>query len=293
MNQPPQNIGYIGMGIMGSAMAANLVRAGFAVTVWNRTASKCQPLVDLGARQANSVAELSAGCDVICTNLTDTPDVEAVLLGSEGVIQHAKPGTIVIDHSTINPGRTQFIAKELAARSITLLDAPVSGGDVGARNGTLSIMVGGDEGAFETVKPVLAAMGKKITHLGPSGSGQTCKACNQIAVLSALQGVCEAIVLAKKSGLDPAKMLDVVGGGAGASWQLTNLGPKILAGDFAPGFMIELALKDLYIVEAAARALSLDLPATRLILQSLQQSWKAGFAKQGTQAIYKTVDPTA
>jgi 3-hydroxyisobutyrate dehydrogenase len=280
-------IGYIGMGIMGSAMAMNLVKAGFEVTVFNRTASKCAPLVEVGATHAVSVADLARVCEVICVNVTDTPDVEQVLLGKAGLIHHARPGTIVIDHSTIDPVQTQAMAKKLRAKRITLLDAPVTGGDVGARSATLSIMVGGDAKALAKVMPILSAVGKSVVHMGKSGSGQSCKACNQLAVLLTLAGVCEAIKLAKKSKINPKQMLEVVGAGAGASWQLANLGPRILAGDFKPGFMIELARKDFGIVVDTARSLGLELPGAKLIAGQLKALVKQGLGKQGTQALFK------
>jgi 3-hydroxyisobutyrate dehydrogenase len=282
-------IGYLGMGIMGSAMATNLLKAGFAVTVWNRTRSKCDVLAKLGATVAATPAEVAASCDVVCINVTDTPDVESLLFGKQGIASGAKRGLIVVDHSTISPDATRDFAKCLAKQGVKLLDAPVSGGDVGARNATLSIMVGGDAAAFEACLPMFNAVGKRIVHVGKSGAGQACKACNQVAVLVTLAGTCEAIALAKKLKLDPAKMLDVVGAGAGASWQLSNLGPKVVAKDFAPGFMIDLALKDLGIVLGSAKRSKLKLNATQVAQQYLKrvQSKKGG--KQGTQAMGRAV----
>jgi 3-hydroxyisobutyrate dehydrogenase len=285
----PMRIGYIGMGIMGSAMATNLLKAGFEVAVWNRTRSKCTPLAKLGATIAISPAELASTCDVVCINVTDTPDVQAVLFGKPGIAAGGKRGLIVIDHSTISPDATRDFAKRLAKERITLLDAPVSGGDVGARNATLSIMVGGNLKAFEACLPIFNAVGKRVVHVGPSGAGQACKACNQVAVLVTLAGTCEAIALAKKLKLDPAKMLDVVGAGAGASWQLTNLGQRILAKDFAPGFMIDLALKDLGIVMGSAKRSELKLSATQTAQQYLKQVQRKNGGKLGTQAMSRGV----
>lgn len=293
--QPVRHIGYVGMGIMGSAMAANLLKGGFAVTVNNRTISKCDSLLSQGANAASSPAKLAEqGPDVICINVSDTPDVEAVLFGEEGIIHGARPGLIVVDHSTISPMATKDFAARLARRGVAFLDAPVSGGDVGARNGTLCIMVGGEAAAFDRCLPMFKAMGKTIVHLGDAGMGQVCKACNQIAVVSNLMGVCEAMALAKRSGLDLSKMIEVVGGGAGGSWQLASLGPRIAAGNFAPGFMIDLVLKDLAIVSDAARKLALPLPATSLA-ETLFRSVKADTTegdggKLGTHAMAKAVE---
>jgi 3-hydroxyisobutyrate dehydrogenase len=287
---PLRRIGYIGLGIMGSAMARNLIKAGFEVTVWNRTAGKCAPLVALGAAQAAAPADLaSRGLDAICINVTDTPDVEQVLFGTHGVNEAAKAGLIVIDHSTISPAATQQFARRLGERGVTLLDAPVSGGDVGARNGTLSIMVGGPAEAFARCLPLFRAVGKTIIHVGASGLGQVCKACNQVAGANALMGVCEAIALAQRHGLDPRTMIEVVSGGAAASWPLANLGPKIVAGDFAPGFMVDLVLKDLAMVLAAGKEKGLPLAGTSAAEAYFRMVAKSGGGRLGTQAMAQAV----
>jgi len=292
-SEPVRTVGYVGMGIMGSAMAANLLKAGFEVIVSNRTVSKCGPLEQQGAAVASTPADLaSREPDVIAINVSDTPDVEQVIFGEHGVSTTAKSGLIVIDHSTISPAATQQFSQRLAEQGVDMLDAPVSGGDVGARNGTLSIMIGGPENTFECCRPVFEAMGKAITHLGPSGMGQVCKACNQIAVSCNLMGVCEALALAKRSGLDMGKMVDVVAAGAGGSWQLANLGPKIAAGDLAPGFMIDLVLKDLAIVANAARDHKLPLSATALAenyFRSVTAEDPEG-GKLGTQGMCRTIE---
>jgi 3-hydroxyisobutyrate dehydrogenase len=283
------NIGFIGLGIMGSAMAGNLLARGFPLVVWNRTTSKTTDLVARGARPATSIGELAGQCNVVCINVTDTPDVEQVLFGPGNVFDRARPGTIVIDHSTIRPDRTVEFAKRLADRQITLLDAPVSGGDVGAKNATLSIMVGGDATAFERVTPVLQTMGKNVVRVGASGAGQVCKACNQICVLVALAGVCEAVAFAQKNGLDARTMVDVVAAGAGGSWQLANLAPKMIAGDLKPAFMIELALKDMKIVEDVAASIGLSLDSFAVSRRRLEQLRDAGHPKLGTQAMILAV----
>lgn len=287
------HVGYVGLGIMGSAMAANLLRASYKLTVWNRTprASTLDPLKQLGASVADSPAAVAAaGAEVICINVTDTPDVEAVLFGPKGIASAAKPGLIVVDHSTISPQATQRFAERLAEKGIMFLDAPVSGGDVGARNGTLSIMVGGSAEAYQTVLPVLERMGRAITHLGPAGMGQVCKACNQVAVSLNLLGVVEAMALAKKCGLDVKKMIDVVSAGAGGSWQLTNLGPRIAKGDHAPGFMIDLVLKDLAIVAQAAREQKLPLTGAAVAESYFRAAAADGGGRLGTQGMALTLE---
>jgi 3-hydroxyisobutyrate dehydrogenase len=292
-----KTIGYIGIGIMGRGMAANLIKAGFDVSVWNRTPSKCLPLVKLGAAHAASPKAMAIGMsksgpDVICINVSDTPDVEQVIFSDDGLIHGAKPGLIVIDHSTICPDATKDMAKRLAERDIAFIDAPVSGGDVGAQNGTLAVMAGGDADAFNRCKPLFEAVGQSITLVGPVGMGQVCKACNQIAVSCNLVGVVEAMALAQKSGLDLNKMIDVVQGGAAGSWQLANLGPRIAKGDYAPGFMVDLVLKDLAIVAAAARRLGITMKGTSLAegyFRAVKSGEQDG-GKLGTQAMAKIME---
>ena len=288
---PVKQVGYVGMGIMGAPMAANLIRAGFEVTVWNRTAAKCDPLTKLGAALAGSPAELAARQpEVICINVTDTPDVEHVLFSADGIASKATRGLIVIDNSTISSVATQQFASRLAQQGVQLVDAPVSGGDVGARNGTLSIMIGGEVSAFNRSLPVFEAMGKSITHVGPIGAGQVCKACNQIAVVCNLLGVCEAMAMATKCDLDVGKMIQVVSGGAGGSWQLANLGPKIAAGDLDPGFMINLVLKDLAIVLETAQKHTLPLDGTAIAQSYFQNVAHQGGGTLGTQAMSRALE---
>lgn len=297
------HVGYIGMGIMGSAMAVNLLKAGYRVTVWNRTAAKCRPLVEAGASTADSPAAMAAmRPQVICTNVTDSPDVEHVLFGSAGVNEGAAPGLIVVDHSTISPTATQSFAARLAKQGVQYLDAPVSGGDIGARDGTLSVMVGGDAAVFERCRAMFEVIGKTVTHVGALGMGQVTKACNQIAGACNLMGVCEALALAKKMGLDPRKMLAVVSKGASASWSMTHLGPQIVDGDFQPGFMVDLLLKDLGIVAdaaagqggggQAASGQALPLPAVEQARAYLAKVAEQGGGRLGTQAIAQVVGKT-
>lgn len=281
--------GYIGTGIMGAAMARNLLRGGVRVTACNRTRAKAEALASDGAVVVDTPAEVAAsGCGVVFLNLPDTPDVEAVLLGEGGILSasaDALAGLAVVDHSTICPVATRRLAETLATRGVTFCDAPVSGGDVGARDGTLSIMCGGDQAALDRVRPLLELVGKKITRLGPAGAGQACKACNQAAVVATLAGVCEALALAKQSGLDLGQVVTVLSGGAAQSWQLENLGPKIATGDHAPGFMIDLLVKDLRLVGGAASAQGAPMPVTGLIESLYQAAGAAGLGRDGTQAL--------
>lgn len=286
---PLERVAFLGLGIMGQAMARNLLRGGFELTVWNRTAAKAEGLRAEGARVARSPSDAVAhGVDAVMLCVTDTTDVEQVLFGADGVVAAAPErldGLLVVDHSTIAPGATREFAARLGEHGATLLDAPVTGGDVGARAGTLSIMVGGDRAAFERVEPTLRLMGKTITHLGPSGSGQACKACNQVAGAAALVGVCEALALAKRSGLDLTKVIEVISGGAASSWPLANLGPRVARGDHEPGFMIDLLLKDLRIVREACDALGVPAPLTRVAESLFLEAHAAGDGARGTQAV--------
>ncbi len=291
MTEKQPTLGYIGLGIMGAAMARNLIKAGYPMIVWNRTSTKCAPLVALGATQADSPADVAVrGASILFINVTDTPDVESILFGTQGLAGTAKPGTVIVDHSTISPDATRDFASRLAQQGIDLIDAPVSGGDIGAQNGTLSIMVGGSATAVERVMPMLQVVGKNIVHLGQAGLGQACKACNQVAVVTALLGVCEALALAKASGLSMEKMIQVVSGGAGSSWQLANLGPKIARGDHGPGFMIDLVIKDLAIVLDSAERAGLSLDATAHAAELFKQIAQQGGGRLGTQAIAKAVE---
>ena len=284
---PPRHLGFIGLGIMGQPMATNLMSAGHRLTVWNRTPSKANALVERGATLADSPADVAAAQpEVIFLNVTNTPDVEAILFGDQGLAAKASPGLIVVDHSTINPVETQRFAQRLQDdHQITFLDAPVSGGDIGAQNGTLSIMVGGDESVFNQVRPLLEVLGKNVTYAGPSGMGQACKACSQLAVSGALLGVVEALALAKKMGLDSSTMIDVVSSGAGGSWQLANLGPKITAGDHAPGFFIDYLRKDLAIAADTAQQRDLPLALLELAERLFAEASQDGAGQLGTQAI--------
>lgn len=285
-----EKVAFIGLGIMGRAMAANLLKAGFSVTVWNRTAVRMQPLIEAGARAAASPKHAAADADVVITVVTDSPDVEQVLLGDDGVIHGARAGTVVIDMSTISPRRTREMAARLADKQIHMLDAPVTGGDVGARDGTLSIMVGGDEAVFERCRPLFEAMGRHVVHVGPIGAGQTVKLCNQVIVALNLLAMGEGLALAAKAGVDMEKMLSVVQKGAAGSWALDNLAPRVLRGDYAPGFMVKLQQKDLRLAMEAAAELNLPLIGTGVVQQLLRSVEAYGGADDGTQAIVTVLE---
>jgi len=284
------NVAFVGLGIMGAPMAGHVLSAGHPLTVHTRTKSKADGLIARGARWADSPAQAAHAADVVLICVTDTPDAQAVVLGKGGIIESARPGLVVVDHSTISPSATRRMSDALAARGAAMLDGPVSGGDVGARNGTLSIMVGGDEKAFEQVRPLLACYGKTITHCGASGNGQLTKLVNQILVSVTNMAVCEAINFARRTGLDPAKTLAAVGGGAASSWQLLNLGPKMIARDFAPGFMIDLQQKDLRLVMQTAQETKVCLPAASLVHQLFTSAQAAGRGRDGTQALFAVVE---
>ena len=288
-----KRIGFIGLGLMGSGMSMNLLRAGFPITVWNRTPSKMKPLLDAGAEGAGSPREVAERSDVVVDIVTDSPDVEGVLLGPEGVIHGARPGTVVIDMSTISPSVTRRIAEELGKKGVRMLDAPVSGGDVGAREGTLSIMVGGDEEVYEECLPIFRAMGRTITHVGGNGMGQTVKLVNQILVGMNMLGVAEALMFAKKSGVDLEKCLAAVSGGAAGSWQLTNNGAKLLKGDLEPGFKVKDYIKDLRLIMEAAADAEMPLMGTSVVQQMFRSLDAEGLRQKGTQAVIRAVEKLA
>jgi 3-hydroxyisobutyrate dehydrogenase len=284
-----ERVGFIGLGIMGAPMAGNLLNAGFRVTVWNRSPSRSQPLVEAGAQGADSPAAVAAASEVTISCVTNSPDVEEVALGPAGVIEGAKPGSVYIDCSTIAPATARRVAEHLKAKQIDMLDAPVSGGDVGARAGTLAIMAGGDAAVFERCLPVLQAMGKTIVHVGPSGAGQVVKCCNQVAGGLNLLAAAEAINLARKAGVDPARMLEVVSAGAAGSWMLSNLAPRAVNRDYAPGFMVDLMQKDLRLVLDEANESHTPLPGTALVSQLFQSIQAEGRGRDGTQALVDAI----
>jgi 3-hydroxyisobutyrate dehydrogenase len=288
-----ETIGFIGLGIMGQGMARNLLKAGFPLRVWNRTHTKKDMLVAEGATAASSPADVAAHSTIILTCVSDTPDVEAVLLHENGVIFGAAAGSLVIDCSTISPQATQRFAGILAQKGIHMLDAPVSGGSEGAAKGTLSIMVGGEVAAFERALPILQAMGKTITHVGPTGAGQMVKLVNQILVVVTMLGVSEALLFAQAGKLDLAKVLTAVSGGAAGSWMLTNRGPQVIQRDWRPGFTIDLQQKDLRLVLETADALGVPALATSAVFNLYRTLQQQGLGAEGNHALVKALENLA
>jgi 3-hydroxyisobutyrate dehydrogenase len=288
-----KRIGFIGLGLMGQGMSKNLVKAGYEVTVWNRTKSKVEPLIEVGAKAVKNPKEVAENADVVISIVTGSSDVEEVLLGSKGAILGAKEGDIFIDMSTISPIVTKRIASKLAEKGVEMLDAPVSGGVIGANNGTLSIMVGGKENVFDECSSIFDVMGNTITYIGSNGDGQVCKAVNQILVGTTMLGVAEALVFAAKAGVDVEKVHAAVSGGAAGSWQLTNNGGRLLKEDMEPGFKIKDYLKDLGIIMETASVNGMPLPATSLVLQMFRYCQAEGMLENGTQAVSKAVEMLA
>jgi 3-hydroxyisobutyrate dehydrogenase len=286
-------VGLVGLGIMGRPMARNLLKAGFAVTVHSRTPSAVEALRDDGAAPASSPAAVAARTEMVITMLPDSDDVEAVATGPEGLFAGATPGLLIADMSTISPGVTRRLAAEAARRGCHWLDAPVSGGEAGAIAGTLTVMVGGEARAFERARPVFAGMGSRVTHIGPSGHGQTAKLCNQILAAVNLLASCEALVLGAKAGLDLNKLHDALTGGAANSWAFQHLGRKILDRDFAPAFKVRLQLKDLRLVAEAARELGVPIFAAELVGQLLRALEAQGAGEQGTQQLVTVLERLA
>jgi 3-hydroxyisobutyrate dehydrogenase len=287
-------VGFVGLGIMGAPMALNMMKAGYELKVYNRTdRPRVQEVVDAGGQRVATPQAAAEGSDVVVSIVTDTPDMEAVILGENGIIHGVAAGATVIDMSTVSPRVTQDVAAQLADKGVHMLDAPVSGGDVGAQQGTLSIMVGGDQAVFDECLPVFESMGKNINLIGGNGAGQTTKLCNQIAVSVNNLAMAEALMLAAASDLDVQKVLDAISGGAAGSWQLSNLGPRILQGDFAPGFMVNLQQKDLKLVLQAANDIKLALPGASMAHQYFNVIERAGCADEGTQALIKAYEMQA
>ena len=282
-------VAFIGMGTMGAPMALNLLKAGHDVTVHNRTRDRELPVAEAGAKRADSPQAAAERADVIITCVSDTPDVEAVILGEKGIIQGAAAGAIVVDMSTISPTATQKIATALANKGVHLVDAPVSGGSEGAQKGTLSIMVGGETDILAKVRPVLAAMGKTITHIGPIGSGQMTKAINQIIVAGTYWSVAEGMALGLKAGLDMDRVVQAVGGGAAGSWGLTNRSGNMIANQYPLGFRVRLHQKDLNIALDAARELGVTIPMAAYVEQIETGLMARGYGDEDLSAIARSV----
>jgi 3-hydroxyisobutyrate dehydrogenase len=286
----PRTVGFIGLGIMGLSMAKRLIEAGHTVTVYNRTASKAESLVKLGAKQAATPRDAAKGNEIVIGIVTDSPDVEAVFLGKDGAIHAAEKNALFIDMSTIAPETARKVGQALKEKGIAFLDAPVTGGDIGAREGTLSILVGGEKADLERAREVFNVMGKRITHCGPQGAGQTVKACNQILCAMNMMGIVEALHLARLSGIDQSLVVEALTPGAGGSWALEKLGSRIAKGDFNPGFYVDLIQKDLRIVQDEAKKLGLPLQGTAVTQKLFADNQKSGEGKLGTQAMYKAVE---
>ena len=284
-----ERIGFLGLGTMGAAMAANLARAGFAVTVWNRTPGRARELDDLGIARAATPADAAQASDALVICVSDTPDVEAVLFGPDGLAAGARRGQLVIDCSSISPTATRDFATRLAERGVALVDAPVSGGSEGAQKATLTIFCGGEADAVERARPILEAMGKTITHVGPSGSGQAVKAVNQVILAGTYLGVAEGIVLALKAGLDVEQVVGALGGGAAQSWVLANRSGRMIANDYPLGFKVALHRKDLGIALDLAREMGADLPVTELAAELETDLIAGGHADDDMSALARAI----
>lgn len=283
-------IGFVGLGIMGRPMALNILKGGFDLTVWARRAESMAPLLEAGAKGAASPAEVAAACDIVVSMVSDAPDVEAVALGAGGVAEGAKPGLIYVDMSTIAPAAAQSIAARLAEKGVTMLDAPVSGGEVGAINAGLTIMVGGDEVAFEKAKAVLACMGKSVNLIGGSGAGQVTKACNQILTGVTVMAVAEAFNFARKSGVDAGKVREALLGGFAYSRILENHGQRMLDRNFKPGFKAWMHQKDMNIVVQEAHRLGLMLPTSAATAQLFNAMVGSGLGEEDSIAALKLLE---
>lgn len=283
-------IGFIGVGVMGGPMVLNLMKKGFDVSIYTRTKSKAEGVIAAGAHWCDTIADCAAGRDVVITIVGYPKDVEEVYFSEKGILNSADKGTILIDMTTTSPRLSERIYAAAKEKGMTALDAPVSGGDVGAQKGTLAIMVGGDKDAFDKMHDVFAAMGTNIRYQGGAGCGQHTKMANQIAISGCVAAVCEAIAYAKRCGLDPQDMFDAISTGAAGSWQLTNNGQKIINGDYAPGFYVKHFIKDMNIALDEAQARDLDLTVLHMVRDKYDELAAQGGADEGTQALIKVID---
>lgn len=286
-------VGYIGLGLMGKSIARNILKAGFPLTVHNRSQSAVDELIAEGAKSASSPKELAEQVDIIFTNLPDSPDVEKVALGENGIIHGAHAGLIFIDNSTIKPASARMIAEKLKEKNVFALDAPVSGGDIGAKNGTLTIMVGGEASAVEKSMPVFQAMGKTVTHVGESGAGQVAKAANQIMVAAQMVAMAELLVFSKKAGVDPKKVVDAIKGGAAQCWTLDVKPPRLFDGNRNPGFKAYMQLKDMNIVLDTAKEYDIPISATQENTKFFQQMIDQGMRELDNSAVVGVVEKLA
>ncbi|ASF28601.1 MULTISPECIES: NAD(P)-dependent oxidoreductase [Bacillus amyloliquefaciens group] len=282
-----KTVGFIGLGVMGNSMAAHILEAGYPVLVYTRTKQKAEEILNKGAVWQETVKDLSEKADIIITMVGYPSDVEEIYLGENGILRHAKEGAFVIDMTTSKPSLAKKIAEKAKEKSIHALDAPVSGGDIGARNGTLAIMAGGEKEAFEACLPLFSVMGENIQYQGPAGSGQHTKMCNQIAIAAGMVGVAEAMAYAEKSGLNPEQVLKSITTGAAGSWSLSNLAPRMLKGDFAPGFYVKHFIKDMGIALEEAELMGEEMPGLALAKSLYDKLSAQGEENSGTQSIYK------
>ncbi|HNQ95147.1 MAG TPA: NAD(P)-binding domain-containing protein [Anaerolineales bacterium] len=286
-------VGYIGLGLMGKSIARNILKAGFPIVIHNRSRAAVDELVAEGATAASSPSEVASQADVVFTNLPDSPDVEKVVLGEKGIIAGAHHGLVYVDNSTIKPASARRIAEKLKEKNVSALDAPVSGGDIGARNGTLTIMVGGETSALERVMPVLLAMGKTVTHVGDAGAGQVAKAANQIMVAAQMVAMGELLVFAKKAGVDPRKVVDAIKGGAAQCWTLDVKPPRLFDGNRNPGFKSRMQLKDLRIVMETAKEYDIPISSTIENTKLFQQMIDAGMGELDNSAVVGVIEKLA
>lgn len=287
---PQTVVGFIGTGVMGKSMAQHIMKNGYPLVVYTRSKEKAKELLEHGAQWADSPKELAKQVDVVISIVGYPKDVEEIYLGEEGIIQHAHPGTYIIDMTTSKPSLAKKLYAEAKKYDVKSLDAPVSGGDIGAQNANLAIMVGGDEKDFNEVKPILECMGTNIVYQGPAGSGQHTKMCNQIVIASNMIGVCEAIVYAEKAGLQPDRVLQSISTGAAGSWSLSHLAPRILNEDYSPGFFVKHFIKDMQIALEEANEMDMETPGLSLSKQMYEQISKQGESESGTQALKKYWD---
>jgi 2-hydroxy-3-oxopropionate reductase len=290
---PVLKVGYIGLGLMGKSMARNIRKAGFPLVVHNRSRQAVAELVGEGAEAADSPAEVAVAVDVVFTNLPDTPDVELVTLGVQGILEGAHPGLIWVDNSTIKPAASRRIAAVLAQQGVQSLDAPVSGGDIGARQGTLAIMVGGPAEALERALPVFQAMGKTITHVGDAGAGQIAKAANQIMVAAQMVAMGELLIFARKAGADPQKVVEAIKGGAAQCWTLDVKPPRLFAGNRSPGFKAYMQAKDLNIILETAREYGIPLPSAAVDAQLYNSMLQLGMGELDNSAVLGIIETLA
>ncbi len=278
-------VGYIGLGLMGKSIARNMLKAGFSLVVHNRSQAAVNELVNEGAKKASTPAEVAAHVEVVFTNLPDSPDVELVALGENGIIEGAHPGLIFVDNSTIKPATARHIADVLGKKGVQCLDAPVSGGDIGARQGTLAIMVGGPAATVEEVRPIFAAMGKTITHVGEAGAGQIAKAANQIMVAAQMVAMGELLIFAKKTGADPQKVVEAIKGGAAQCWTLDVKPTRLFAGNRSPGFKARMQAKDMNIIMETAREYGIPLPSSAIDAQLFNAMLEMGMGGLDNSAV--------